>query len=347
MVKNNYIMLGGNVDDVALMYSGLNNASYSQLILLDYLPYKSCFLNLIRAFLCRTNKVLSKNMQTKIEYFFLKSFQKKYYKYFEEVIKIRIKNFCNNKPLCFIVMARVFESYGKIITKYLKAQFPEAKQVTFFLDVLNSFRLPISSYKKTFQFCFSFDKTECEKFDLNYCLEPFSYSNNFQIKDITPKYDVIFIGAAKDRYDDIISVYEKLRQKNLKLDFYIFGVKEDRQKYKDEIHYNKYLSFENFIKHTLNARCTFEALQKNGSSPTTRFSMCMLYKRKLLTNCTELLEDEWEETIKTGNVQVYSDIDSIDFDWIKQPCEYDNQKYIDLFSTDKMLETMESYFYVT
>lgn len=342
-MKNNYVLVAANVDDIALMYDGLNNASCSQLILLDYLPYKSRFLNLIRACLYRTNKVLSKNIQAKIEYFFLKFFQKKYYKYFEEVIKNCVKNFCNSKPLCFIVMARVFESYGKIITEYLKEQFPEAQQVTFFLDVLHSFRLPISVYKKNFSVLFSFDKTECERFDLKYCLEPFSYANNFLVKNITPKYDVTFIGAAKDRYNDIISVYEKLRQKNLKLDFYIFGVKEENQKYKNEIHYNEYLSFEEFIKHTLNAKCTFEVLQKNGTSPTTRFSMCMLYKRKLLTNCVELLNSEWEETIKTGNVQVYSDINSIDFDWIKRPCEYDNQKYIDMFSTDRMLETMDSY----
>ena len=156
------------------------------------------------------------------------------------------------------------------------------------------------------------------------------------------EYDVTFIGTAKDRLKDILSVYEKLKAHNLKLDFWIFGVKEENQKYKDEIHYNEYLSFDDFNKHTLNARCTFEALQKNGSSPTTRFSMCMLYKRKLLTNCTELMDLEWVDAIATGNIQVYRDIDSIDFNWIKKDCEYDNQKYIEMFSTDRMLETIDS-----
>lgn len=343
MFKNNYVMLAANNKEIELMYGGLNDSLYAQLILIDYLPAKSRLLNKVRSVLYRARKLLNKRQREKIEYFFLKLGKRRYYKYFNKAIKNRIKSFENGKPICFIVMARVFECYGKIITDYLKKYYPESRHVSFFVDVLNSFQTSLSMYRENFPIIFSFDKTECKNYNLLYCLEPFSYTLLNDIKNIEPEYDVTFIGAAKDRYNDIIAVYEKLRENNLKLDFYIFGVKEEDQKYKNEIHYNEYLSFEDFLKHTLNARCTFEALQKNGTSPTTRFSMCMLCKRKILTNCTELLDFEWEETIKTGNVQVYSDIDSIDFDWVKQPCEYDIQKYIDMFSTDRMLETIDSY----
>ncbi len=341
-IKCNYIMIATDVDDVAFMYSGVNNQS-SQLFLLNHKLYEKNLYKIIARFLYarKLSFIFTKKIQFAIKHILQKVYKKFFFNHFEKKIKLDASKISVEKKYCFIVMARVFEEYGDSLIEYLKKKFPDALYTTYFVDVVESFKTPISAYYSSFDKIYSFDKSECKKYNFIYCLEPFTYH---QIESInkSPEYDVTFIGAAKDRLDDILSVYEKLKAHNLRLDFWIFGVKDENQKYKEEIHYNSYLSFDDFIKHSLNARCTFEALQKNGSSPTTRFSMCMLYKRKLLTNCTELLDSEWSDAMATGNIQVYKDMETIDFKWIKKDCEYDNQKFIERFSTDRMIETIDS-----
>ena len=342
IMKYNYIFLTPGTEERLIMYAGLKDSKYSQMIALNTInPLRG---NIIFKFLYsrKTFFLTSHKIKNRIMHFLLPKYKTHNYSFFESEIKQMIKNFGNDNKLCFIVSTSVFLVYRQNICEYIKEKFPDSKCVIYMVDVVSSYEIDAELIINSFDKCFSFDKSECKKYGFTYCLEPFSYYMPKQFLSIKPENDIAFIGKAKDRLADILSIYEKMREQNLKLDFYIFGVKKKDQKYSDDIHYNEFLSFNDFLIHTLNARCTLEVLQKDGSSPTTRFSMCMLYKRKLLTNCAELLNSEWDSIIKTCNVQVYNEINSIDFDWIKKHCEYDNQEYITLFSTDKMLESMDS-----
>lgn len=337
-MKNNFLIINHNKVENYVLYGGVD-----KLFLIDFkFSYRDNFCyRLITS--RKTSFWIPKKLKNVIVPKVKKYADRKSIKAFDKLFE-------NSEELnnlnCIIICARVFEYFGISIVDYVREKYPDCKIVTYLADVLSSFLVTEDDFNRAFDKVYSFDKSECRKYGFTYCLEPYSYQITEKLFgsdfDVVPQYDVTFIGAAKDRLDDILSVYEKLKVHNLKLDFWIFGVKKEDQKYKDEIHYNEYLSFEDFIRHTLNARCTFEALQKNGSSPTTRFSMCMLYKRKLLTNCTELLDSEWSDAMATGNIQVYKDMETIDFKWIKKDCEYDNQKFIERFSTDRMIETIDS-----
>lgn len=341
-MKNFYLLIASKKYEIEYMYGELSNDENCQIVYLEHILQNKILWRIFSRIF--NSSKIDLIIPKRFKYLLRKFIQNKYTNYcssyFSKQITISNEKKSNTK-ICFIVMARIYEEFGDTITKYLRKNYPNAICTSYFVDVVSSFKCPVSDYYSSFDKIYSFDKTECNKYGFTYCLEPFAY-HQIPSSVKNPEYDVTFIGAAKDRLNDILSVYEKLKAHNLKLDFWIFGVKEENQKYKDEIHYNSYLSFDEFINHTLNARCTFETLQKNGSSPTTRFSMCMLYKRKLLTNCIELLDSEWSETMATDNIQVYKDMNSIDFDWIKKDCEYDNQKYVEMFSTRKMIEKMDS-----
>ena len=225
-------------------------------------------------------------------------------------------------PEIYYRESRDFQLFGKtydIIFNYIKTN----------VDLMENF--PISNY------------TDSKLIDLLCRTLGFENKENYRNDDLNAICNV-FMSLIKNKgtiksVETLVKTI--LRVEGIKRKFDVAVLTDENQKYKEEIHYNSYLSFDDFIKHSLNARCTFETLQKNGSSPTTRFSMCMLYKRKLLTNCTELLDSEWADAMATDNIQVYKNMNSIDFEWIKKNCEYDNQKYIELFSTDKMIETMD------
>lgn len=340
-MKNYYVLIASKKYEIEYMYGELAKNENCKIIYLDHMLQNKWLWRFSSRFF--NSSKIDFVIPKKIKFALRKCIQNKYANYcrsyFSKQINISDEKI-KNSNICFIIMARIYEEFGNTITKYLRKNYSDAILASYFVDVVASFKCPVKDYYSSFDKIYSFDKSECKKYDFTYCLEPFTY-HAIENENREPEYDVTFIGAAKDRLDDILSVYEKLKAHNLRLDFWIFGVKDENQKYKEEIHYNSYLSFDDFIKHSLNARCTFETLQKNGSSPTTRFSMCMLYKRKLLTNCTELLDSEWTDALATNNIQVYKDLDSINYEWIKKDCEYDNQKYIELFSTDKMIETMD------
>ena len=127
--------------------------------------------------------------------------------------------------------------------------------------------------------------------------------------------DVFFIGSDKGRLPKLISIYEKLSMAGLKCDFYIIGVPEDKQLYKDAIAYNKKISYEEVLQHVYATKCVLEVLQGNETYISIRTLEALQYHKKLLTE---------NKKIKSYNfydpqlIQVFSESGDIDISFIKK-----------------------------
>ena len=309
--KYNYVIFG---------YGGLYLYSYSDVIgvegvkFIKYLPTHNYIEKVIRKihFSPKINKYLDLPFKKVWNYSFFQA------------------NFANNKPICFIFFNNWVILNEEInYTDYLRKKYTNCKLVWFLQDVLakqyrlyNHKRLNIDTIKKKFDLILSFDKTDCEKYNLIYHPLVFS-SYHGSIKEL-PHSDVYFLALAKDRLKVILQTYEVLRDAGLVLDFYLVGVKEEDQKYKDEIHYIQSMSYEENLQHIIHTNCLLEIMQKGSTGYTQRGAEAVCFGKKLLTNNTRINEEPF---FISDYISMFSTPEDIDKDFLKRIPDVPNVDY--------------------
>ncbi len=246
----------------------LDNVQY----LSNYIPNKNKFQNYL--YRIHHSPILHKIVDIPNKKFWFRS-------YFEN-------NFLHDYPICFMFFGRnlILEEYGYV--EYLKKKYPNSKYVCFFQDLMVQHSINnIDHLKTVFDLIISFDHNDANQYNIEY----FSLVNSKSKDDLSSNLnesDVFFLGAAKNRFDEIIAAYEKLRAKNLKCDFHIVGVKPKDQKYSDDIHYIKDMSYIENLKHIVKANSILEIMQQNGHGFTQRMVEAIVYDKKIITNNPEV-----------------------------------------------------------
>lgn len=268
------------------------------------------------------------------------SADKLFARHFEEKINkyITLKGW--TEPICFILYARIYESYGEMIVRYLRNQFRDCKLVAYYGDLVSRHKMAVEKVKLLFDVCMTFDIHDAEAYGLQWCAEVYSADilkdAAFQKPNI--KYDVVFVGSAKTRYRKILSLYEKLREAGLNCDFHIVGVKPKDRAYVGEIGYD-HMDYKELLRHVSSSRCIAEVVQDFGGSPTTRYSEAMLFRKNLLTNCAY-----FEETAHRSPNVIYfhntADLNEMDLQKLRILPEYDVKPYVDLLSVRTMIKTV-------
>lgn len=136
---------------------------------------------------------------------------------------------------------------------------------------------------------FAFDKVDAEKFNFSYF--PLIYTPCMSMDSNYPECDLFYIGKAKDRYDQLIKVFEKAQLEGLKCDFNIVGVPKEKQLYSDIIHYDHFLSYDEVLNRIMNSKCLVDMIQGQSTAFTIKTCEAIIYNKKLITS-NENVKDE-------------------------------------------------------
>lgn len=245
---------------------------------------------------------------------------------------------------CFILYARVYEAFDKSICEYIRNTYRKSKVVIYFGDLVCKHRLLIDRVKENFDMIFTFDKGDADKYNLKWLSEPFSSSivdmDFLKETNNSIKWDITFVGHAKNRYEKIIRMYEILTEKGLRCDFHIIGVPRNQRKYQDVIGY-KPLEFTELLKHVVSSKCVAEIVQDNGTSPTTRYSEAMLFGRNLITDC-KAFQDQNNRPQNVFYYENTNEVGEMDIEKLVTKIDFDRNKYISEFSVDTMIKNIAS-----
>lgn len=256
--------------------------------------------------------------------------------YMQNYLNSQMKNLHidRDKQNYFIVYGRILDIYGPAIVEYLKSIDPKSVIICYLGDVVGSFRFNIENIKRKFNAVFSLDRKDALNNDVLFLQEPYSY---ISLADEEKLYDVTFIGAAKDRYDKLINVYSSLLHEGYKLNFYITGVPEEKQLFKESIHYNTYLDYNDVLKQIGQSRCILEILQGGADTTTTRFSEAVIFRKNLLTN------SDYLRSLKSLPPNIFTfKADTVgEFRDIVQYHDYDNSYWVKELSIDNMINTIK------
>lgn len=241
---------------------------------------------------------------------------------------------------CFIIYARDYESYGDSIVWFLRDKYKTSKIVCYFVDRIDRHIVELEHVNDIFDAVFTWDKAEAEKYGLEWCKEPFSTVLIDKLdRNVPMRWDVTLVAHAKDRLPSIMKLYERLRKEGFICDFHLVGVPKEERVYEDDIEY-KPLSFEGILEHVMQSKCVIEVLQKNTSSPTTRFAEATLLNRMLLTN-----SQYFKECNEYSNVIYFEALDDIDFDRIYEHPKLDMEMCKKSFSNRQMIKTISDVLY--
>lgn len=274
------------------------------------LPFKEIWGRIVS-----NNHAFSKNKYDEIYFVFHYS-----YYYFREIGLFELlKNEYPNSKLVFWFRDKV-----ALLQKHLKGQNKE-------LDLIY--------LKTTFDLILVYNCLDANTFGFTY-YDDFDSKIDLQKSTSYPSSDLFFAGTDKGRFDLLIQIYEKFKEHNLTCDFYITGVPQDKQVYKDDIVYaDKWMPYIEMLQRSVDSRCILELTQEGAVGYTSRAIEAIMYNKKLLTNSEIVLESP---IFSNKHVQFFREIKDIDCSFIRN----DNEKNINFhyngeFSPKRFLELIK------
>ncbi len=160
------------------------------------------------------------------------------------------------------------------VLSYLKDTInPNFKGVLLLRNPLNNnhkVKLLLPSLEKHDINIFTFDSVDAKKF--GYKIYPQFASRLSQVLDTTVTYDFSFVGRDKGRGEMLNDLKNQLEYMGYRCNFDIRSANQSN------------ISYIDYLKISLSAKCMIEVLQDNQSGMTLRAIEAILYGRKLLTN---------------------------------------------------------------
>lgn len=243
-------------------------------------------------------------------------------------------NVFEGEDVYFLLYESFHLTYSKKFLRYLKKSYPHSRLCYMFSNPVDTYNLyKVKHIKEYLDAIITFNKKDSENNNFLYCpLQP--YKVPIYDGDLNEHSDLFFIGTDKGRLETLIKIFEFLSDKDVSCDFYIVGVPEGKQKYKDKIHYNQCLSYDEVLKKVASTNCVLELLQNSENYISVRTIEAMQYHTKLLTSNSSITSfDFYDENI----IQVFDDVESIRTDFIKNKTEYNH------YPDDKSFCSLDSF----
>lgn len=249
-------------------------------------------------------------------------------------------DFPEERPICFIFEMKYYNQ--DFFLNYLRKTYPNCKLVITFRDQYERKKgrfkdLEIEDLFKKFDLVMSYDKGDCEKYNMIY----FNLEASLKQLEKAPDYpwsDVVFVGRAKGRIERIIRAYDILSSAGLKCYFYVVGEK-DVKHHGDIIFTDKIMPYEDMLNNTINSRCVLELSQNREYGFTSRAQEAIMYNKKLITDSLIVREQRF---YPSKDILFINDVNEINPEFVKDSSVVD-YGYDGDYSPVRLIENIESH----
>lgn len=247
--------------------------------------------------------------------------------------------FRNDKPVCYIFMGGQYVGTNPKLRDYIRQLNPKNRIVIHYEDLISKKKYTnFETVRKSADYIITYDSLEAKEYGIKLFNLPVYSTIQAVTKAEAFKYDVYFLGFAKDRLDLIHSIYQKLSNDGLKCYFHICGVTPEQQIAGEGLHYGSPITYAQNISNVQKAKCILEVMQGGSDAITLRTQEALCYRRKLLTNHKAVAEQPYysPEIIST-----FSDAEEIDTSFIQRPVSYSTYDNAFDFSPEQYLRFVE------
>lgn len=228
--------------------------------------------------------------------------------YLDKAMRNRLSK---DDTICFIFsgMNYALEKVGFL--QYLRDTYPKCRLLCIFGDKValyqkNSADFCIEKITAMFDVVGTYNTCDVEQYGLvQMPVTPHDYSDVEEDESI-PASDVVFVGRAKGRLEQLLHIYEQCTAHDLVCDFHIIDVPADEQKYPHHITYNQMMPYKELLKRVKRSRCVLNIVQDGADGVTLRDYEAIGMNKLLMTNSHAVCR------IASYNEQMVIDIDRLD-----------------------------------
>lgn len=224
----------------------------------------------------------------------------------------------------------------------LKKRYPHVRFALYYYDGVNtgaSFLADFVRAQFTFDFLYTFEKPDAEKYGFKYWPSPYSALLNIPAQQAEK--DLYFCGRSGNavRRAIYLDVLEKCRRNAVNADMDILVLKnpDDYCRFTDiaRIHgAGDIVPYPKVLERTLQAKCILDVVLPYHTGLSLRPYEAVCYNRKLLTNNRSILKFPYYDS---RYMQYFEKVEDIDWDWVKEDIEVDYH-YDGEFSPLRLLE---------
>lgn len=187
-----------------------------------------------------------------------------------------------------IVRSHCFE-YVDFQLEAIRYKYPKAKIVLLLSDMLEGSwgylkrikNFSVAYIQRRYDYIITYNYEEAQKYKIQFYELPYTKLNLRENNII--KYDLFFVGNAKNRLNSIHELYLEATKFGLKCGFWINGVQEEDKLRNTDIVYNESIRYMQYLTLMMKSRCIVDLCQKNDKT-TLRYNEAIVYNKKLLTD---------------------------------------------------------------
>lgn len=159
-----------------------------------------------------------------------------------------------------------------------------------------------------FDVVYSFDSNDCKNYGFEK-IENFHFFDDLDINEIKPSYDVVFLGTADGRIENLKKTLGYFKINNIKAKAYIYVPPNKNLKRNVDIEvFTKITPFKDSFKFALNGKVILDLGHKNQTGLSFRVFEAMAFGKKLITDNKHVKAYDF---YNENNIFVIDDIDKI------------------------------------
>lgn len=235
-------------------------------------------------------------------------------------------SFNNDKPICFIYFAIYIPRIREGMVEEGRKVNKNSRHVAYFTDYRYTFGKNLETMVNNMDCLGVFDPSIAKKQNIHFW--PFPYPDVKKVDNI--EYDIYLTSMNDDRREKIERIAETCKEKGIRYCFNVFVPPKDRGDanimHSDNINVlTEHVSYHDNIEYLKKSKCMLEITKKNTDVHycTLRVTEAVKLNKKILTDNPNIFTMPCIEANRQ-NVQLYSDISKIDWDFVldERPVEY-------------------------
>lgn len=232
----------------------------------------------------------------------------------------------------------------RYLQKFKETHSPNTKLILLLFDPVDS---PlnsngwnnVTSYFELFDMVATFDRSDADKYQLFYFMDPYSKREIAQYDN--SKSDIYFVGHDKGRMNLLVNIAKYLNKNDVSCRFLVANMYENTQELPKGIHNLKQrISYNTMLAQIQNANCLLEVLCEGQSSASLRYYEAVVYDKKLLTNNKDIFNLPY---YNENNMRYFNQVEDIDISWLKNDTPIHNN-YKGDFSICNLFQKINEYF---
>lgn len=230
----------------------------------------------------------------------------------------------------------VHSIYSKMFRKYILSHFPNSKIVVTLFDLVRWYLKRTNNFLNVYDFAdiiYTYDKDDANKYGLKFHRDAYSIQSKMLLKSDFTQSDINFCGKAKDRYRDILEIYDSAIANGLQCDFNVVGLPDEELVQRRDMEKPRFMPYLEYLQRIQKTNCLLELPQGDSTQYTLRPWEAIAYGKKVLTKNRELINEPFYDP---KYIQVYESVEDIDWEWVKRR-EVVDYRYIETISVEKYM----------